>query len=124
VKEIGPVLAEAVRTWFDEPRNAELIDRLGAAGVKTTGERKVAPAGPQPLAGQTFVITGTLHAMSREDAQAQIEARGGKVTGSVSKKTHFVVVGEDAGSKLEKARTLGVPTLDEPAFLELIMWEK
>jgi DNA ligase (NAD+) len=121
VKEIGPVLAEAVRTWFDEPRNAELIDRLRAAGVKTTGERKVAPAGPQPLAGQTFVITGTLHAMSREEAQAQIESRGGKVTGSVSKKTSFVVVGEEAGSKLEKARALGVPTLDEPAFLQLIM---
>jgi DNA ligase (NAD+) len=120
VHEIGPVLAEAVRTWFDEPRNAELIDRLREAGVKTTGERKVAPVGPQPLAGQTFVITGTLHAMSREDAQAQIEARGGKVTGSVSKKTHFVVVGEDAGSKLEKARTLGVPTLDEAAFVELL----
>ena len=62
--------------------------------------------------------------MSREEAQAQIEARGGKVTGSVSKKTSYVVVGEDAGSKLEKARTLGVETLDEPAFLELIMWEK
>jgi len=98
-----------------------LIDRLGAAGVKTTGERKVAPAGPQPLAGKTFVITGTLHAMSREDAQAQIESRGGKVTGSVSKKTHFVVVGADAGSKLEKARQLGVEVLDEAAFQQLIM---
>ena len=105
MNEIGPVLAEAVRAWFDEPRNAELIDRLRAAGVKTTGERKVAPAGPQPLAGQTFVITGTLASMSREEAQAQHRiARGGKVTGSVSKKTSFVVVGEDAGSKLDKAR--------------------
>jgi DNA ligase (NAD+) len=70
------------------------------------------------------VITGTLAAMSREDAQRQIESLGGKVTGSVSKKTHFVVVGTDAGSKLEKARALGVPTLDEAAFLSLIMWGK
>jgi DNA ligase (NAD+) len=124
VREIGPVLAEAVRTWFDEPRNAELIDRLRQAGVKTIGPRKAPPAGPQPLAGQTFVITGTLHAMSRDEAQAHIEARGGKVTGSVSRKTTFVVVGEEAGSKLEKARALGVPTLDEPAFLQLIMWEQ
>ena len=71
------------------------------------GERKVAPAGPQPLAGKTFVITGTLAAMSREEAQAQIERLGGKVTGSVSKKTSYLVVGTDAGSKLEKARALG-----------------
>ena len=123
VREIGPVLAEAVRTWFDEPRNRELIDRLGAAGLKLTGERKVAPVGPQPLAGKTFVITGTLAGMSREDAQQHIERLGGKVTGSVSRKTHFVVVGTDAGSKLEKAQALGVPTLDEPAFLQLIMSE-
>jgi DNA ligase (NAD+) len=124
VREIGPVLAEAVRTWFDEPRNRELIQRLGEAGVKLSGERKVPPAGPQPLAGKAFVITGTLAAMSREEAQAQIERLGGKVTGSVSKKTSAVVVGTDAGSKLEKARALGVETLDEPAFLQLIMWEK
>ena len=91
--------------------------------MKLTGERKVAPAGPQPLAGQTFVITGTLDAMSRDEAQRRIERLGGKVTGSVSKKTHFVVVGTDAGSKLEKAQALGVATLDEPAFLKLIMSE-
>jgi DNA ligase (NAD+) len=124
VREIGPVLAEAVRTWFDEPRNRELVARLGAAGVKLSGERKVAPAGPQPLAGKTFVLTGTLAALSREDAQRHIERLGGKVTGSVSKKTHYVVVGVDAGSKLDKARALGVETLDEPAFLRLIMSEQ
>ena len=123
VHEIGPVLAEAVRTWFDEPRNRELIARLEAAGLKLTGERKVAPIGPQPLAGKTFVITGTLAALSREDAERHIERLGGKVTGSVSKKTHFVVVGTDPGSKREKAQALGVPTLDEPAFLQLIMSE-
>ncbi len=123
VREIGPVLAEAVRTWFDEPHNRELVERLRASGVTTVGERKVVPAGPQPLAGKTFVVTGTLASMSREDAQAKIEALGGKVTGSVSKKTSYLVVGADAGSKLDKARALGVAELDEAAFLGLIMSE-
>jgi DNA ligase (NAD+) len=114
------VLAEAVRTWFDEPRNRELLERLREAGVKMEGALKRAPEGPQPLAGQTFVITGTLDAMSRDEAQQRIEQLGGKVTGSVSKKTSYVVVGADAGSKLEKALALGVTTLDESAFLRLI----
>ena len=99
VREIGPVLAEAVRTWFDEPRNRELVARLREAGLKTTGERKVAPAGPQPLAGKTFVITGTLEALSREDAEARIAALGGKVTGSVSKKTSYLIVGVRPGQQ-------------------------
>ncbi|MEO8682390.1 MAG: NAD-dependent DNA ligase LigA, partial [Vicinamibacterales bacterium] len=119
--EIGPVLAASIRAWFDEQHNTDLIERFRQAGVKTVGERKVAPVGPQPLAGKAFVITGSLESMSREQAQGKIEALGGKVTGSVSKKTNFVVVGADAGSKLEKARALGVQTLDEAAFLELIM---
>ena len=123
VHEIGPVLAEAVRTWFDEPRNRELVARLREAGLKTTGQRKVAPAGPQPLTGKTFVITGTLEALSREDAEARIAALGGKVTGSVSKKTSYLIVGADPGSKLDKARALGVPELDEAALLGLIMSE-
>jgi DNA ligase (NAD+) len=124
VREIGPVLAASVRTWFDEPANRELIEGFRRAGLKLEGARKVAPAGPQPLAGKTFVLTGTLTAMSRDEAQRRLEALGGKVTGSVSKKTSYVVVGADAGSKLEKARALGVTTLDEPAFLHLIMWEQ
>ena len=119
--EVGPVMAESVRSWFDEPRNRTLVARLRDAGVQTRGERKVKPAGPQPLAGKTFVITGTLDSMSREDAQVKIEALGGKVTGSVSKKTNFLVVGAEAGSKLDKARALGVPQLDEAAFVRLIM---
>jgi DNA ligase (NAD+) len=119
--EIGPVLAASIRAWFDEQHNKDLIERFRQAGVKTVGERKVAPVGPQPLAGKAFVITGSFASMSREEAQAKIEALGGKVTGSVSKKTNFLVVGADAGSKLEKARALGVPTLDESAFLALIM---
>jgi DNA ligase (NAD+) len=124
VREVGPVLAASVRLWLDEPANRHLLERLAQAGVRMSAPRRAAPEGPQPLAGQTFVLTGTLDAMSRDEAQARIEALGGKVTGSVSKKTSYVVVGTDAGSKLEKARTLGVPTLEEPAFLRLIMFGK
>ena len=123
-REVGPVLAASVRSWFDEPANRQLIEDFRAAGVTLQGERKQAPVGPQPLAGKTFVITGTLAAMSRDEAQSRLEALGGKVTGNVSKKTNYVVVGTDAGSKLEKARALGVPTLDEAAFLSLIMSEQ
>jgi len=122
VHEVGPVLAASVRSWLDEPSNGQLLERLAAAGVRNEAPRRARPEGPQPLDGQTFVITGTLDAMSRDEAARQIEALGGKVTGSVSKKTKYVVVGHDAGSKLEKARELGVTTLDEPAFLALIMW--
>lgn len=121
VREIGPVLAAAVRTWFDRPQNRELVARLGDAGVRTVGERRAAPQGPQPLAGKAFVITGTLAGLSREDAEARITALGGKVTGSVSKKTSYLVVGADPGSKLDKARALGVPELDEAGFLAIIM---
>ncbi len=122
VREIGPVLAEAVRTWFDEPRNLELISRLHAAGLTMKGERKVAPAGPQPLAGKTYVITGELSGMSREEAAARLQALGAKVTGSVSKKTTTLIVGTEPGaSKLEKAAALGVGTVDEAGFLALIM---
>ena len=119
--DIGPVVAEAITQWFNEPRNRELVDALRRAGVKTVGERKVAPVGPQPLAGKTVVITGTLESMSREEATRKVEALGATVASSVSKKTSFVIVGGDAGSKLEKARALGVETLDEAAFLRLIM---
>jgi DNA ligase (NAD+) len=120
VREIGPVLAASVRTWFDEPANRALIEAFRGAGLTLRGERKSVPVGPQPLAGKNFVITGTLETMSREDAQRAIERLGGKVTGSVSKKTSYLVVGADAGSKLEKARSLGVATLDEPALVDLI----
>ena len=121
VREIGPVLAEAVRTWFDEPRNHELIDRLHAAGLKMAGERRVAPAGPQPLAGKTYVITGELAGMSREEAAARLQALGAKVTGSVSKKTTALIVGTEPGaSKLEKATALGIATLDDAAFMALL----
>jgi DNA ligase (NAD+) len=120
--EIGPVLAESVRGWLDEPRNQQLIQRLQAAGVRTEvppEERRKREA-PGPLSGKTYVITGTLSSMTREQAGAAIERLGGRVSGSVSRKTTGVVVGTDAGSKADKARDLGVPMLDETAFQTLI----
>lgn len=121
VREVGPVVAQSIREWFDEPSNRALVGRLAGAGVRTSGPTRRAPTRPQPLAGQRFVITGTLGSISREDAAARIEALGGKVTGSVSKKTSYLVVGAEAGSKLDKATAFGIPMLDEAAFLGLIM---
>jgi DNA ligase (NAD+) len=120
--EIGPVLAESVRSWFDEPRNRQLIDRLRDAGVnmEVPLEQRIAAEIPGTLTGRTYVITGTLQSMSREDATSALERLGAKVTNSVSKRTTGVVVGTEPGSKAEKAQTLGVPVLDEAAFLELI----
>jgi DNA ligase (NAD+) len=120
--EVGPVLAESVRSWFDEPRNQLLLERLRAAGVRmeVPPEQRTSRLIEGPLSGRTYVLTGTLSRMTREDATAAIERLGGKVAGSVSRKTAGVVVGEDAGSKADKARELGVPTLDEAAFLALI----
>ena len=120
--EVGPVLAESVRSWFDEPRNRQLIDRLRAAGInmEVPLEQRMATEVPGPLTGRTYVITGTLQSMSREQATAALERLGAKVTNSVSKKTTGVIVGAEAGSKAEKAQTLGVPMLDEDAFMELI----
>jgi DNA ligase (NAD+) len=124
VREIGPVLAASVRAFFDQPANRDLIEGFRKAGVKLIGEPKRAPVGPQPLAGQTYVITGELTGLSREDAQAKLEALGAKVTGSVSKKTTALIIGADPGaSKSEKAQALGIPTLDEKGFRELIMIE-
>jgi DNA ligase (NAD+) len=120
VDEIGPVVAASVREYFDEPGNRELLARLKAAGVRTGGGEAPRPEGARPLAGKTFVLTGTLAGLSREDAKAAIEALGGRVTGSVSGKTNFVVAGEEPGSKLDKAQELGVAILDEQAFLALI----
>jgi len=120
--EIGPVLAESVRMWFDEPGNAQLVARLGAAGVRleaTDAERARATAAG-PLTGKTYVLTGTLASMTREEAEAAIARLGGKVAGSVSKKTTAVVVGAEPGSKADKARTLGIPVLDEDAFRKLV----
>ena len=120
--EIGPVLADSVRGFADEPRNQQLVTKLQQAGVNMESrapEPTVEPTGK--LSGKTVVLTGTLKSMSREEATAALVQLGAKVAGSVSKKTSFVVVGEDAGSKREKAQKLGVETIDEEAFRALIM---
>ena len=123
VPDIGPVVARSVRTFFDDEHNRELIARLRAAGVNMRDETSNAPASGRSLAGLTFVLTGTLASMTRDAAQAEIERRGGRVTSSVSKKTSYVVAGTEAGSKLDKALALGVPTLDEDAFVRLLHGE-
>ena len=121
VPEIGPVVAASVRAFADEPRNRQLIVRLAKAGVNMISRAPEPSHDPGPLAGKVFVLTGTLAAMSREEATEALERLGARVAGSVSKKTSYVVAGSDAGSKLEKARQLGVETLDEDAFLKLII---
>ena len=122
VPDVGPVVAASVRTFADEPHNRALVAKLAAAGVNmATRQPEPGVAAPGPLAGKTFVLTGTLETMSREDAAAAIERHGGKVSSAVSRKTSYLVVGADAGSKLEKARGLGVTTLSEDEFKALIM---
>ncbi len=117
-EEVGPKVARSIVDFFREPRNRELVDRLRTAGLRFGHEVKKKEAGR--LAGKTFVLTGTLAGMTREDAKARIEAAGGKVSGSVSKATTYVVAGEKAGSKLDKAQALGVPVIDEAALLKLL----
>jgi DNA ligase (NAD+) len=122
VPEVGPVVAASVRAFADEPHNQALIRKLAAAGVNmATHLPPVSVAAEGVLAGKVFVITGTLPTMTREQAEAAIEEHGGKVSGSVSRKTSYVLVGADAGSKLEKARQLGVQELTEEDFRKLIM---
>ena len=113
---IGPKIAQSVREFLQTPQNIEVLHRLGQAGVVLTQERAVAEDAPQPLAGLTFVLTGTLENFTRKNAGDALKALGAKVTGSVSKKTSYVVAGAAAGSKLTKAEQLGVPVLDEAAL--------
>jgi len=118
--DVGPVVAESIAAFFREPHNREGVEQLRAAGVRW---EEGAPAGRDtagPLAGKIVVLTGTLATMSRDEAKERIEAAGGKVTGSVSRKTDYVVAGADAGSKLDKAKELGVAVLDENGLLELL----
>ena len=121
VADVGPVVARSIRTFFDQPHNLEVVGQLVAAGIgwspsDSTGDG----SSPRPLAGRTLVLTGTLPTLTREEATALIEAAGGKVSGSVSRKTHAVVAGEEAGSKLDKARELGVTVLDEQGLRQLL----
>jgi DNA ligase (NAD+) len=121
VADVGPVVASSLRTFFDQAHNREVVEQLRAAGVSwEEGAGAVADVVPKPLAGKTFVLTGTLPNLSRDEAKDRIEAAGGKVSGSVSKKTDFVVAGDEAGSKLDKARQLGIEVLDEAALLGVL----
>jgi DNA ligase (NAD+) len=116
VDEVGPRIAESIAEFFSIPANRKLVDRLREAKLTLSGEKK--QRGTR-LAGKTFVLTGTLPRFTRDEAKKMIEDAGGKVTGSVSKKTDYVVAGSDAGSKLDKARELGVAVIDEKQMEEL-----
>ena len=120
VNDVGPVVAESIRHFFDQPHHREVVEQLRAAGVHWPDEVGLASDAPRPLLGQVLVLTGTLPTLSRDEAKALIEAAGGKVTGSVSKKTNYVVAGEEAGSKLDKARELGITVLDEAGLQALL----
>ncbi|NTV54504.1 MAG: NAD-dependent DNA ligase LigA, partial [Syntrophaceae bacterium] len=114
---IGPTIAESIYKFFHEPHNLKILRKLEQAGVRPVVEKH---ATSTALAGKTFVFTGSLKGLSREKAKEIVESLGGTATSSVSKKTHYVVAGEDPGSKYEKAKTLGVAILDEEGFLKLI----
>jgi DNA ligase (NAD+) len=118
VDGVGPVIADAVIDWFTVEWHAAIVDKWAAAGVAMLDE--VDASIPRTLEGLTIVVTGSLQDFSRDQAKEAILARGGKAAGSVSKKTDFVVVGESAGSKAEKAEQLGVPILDEAQFVRLL----
>ena len=119
VDDVGPIVADSIHTFFQQPHNREVVEQLRACGVAWE-EGEPASVAPRPLAGKTFVITGTLPTLSRDQARDLIEAAGGKVTGSVSKKTSYVVAGVEAGSKLARAQELGVAVLDETGLLALL----
>ena len=119
VDDVGPVVAQSIHTFFGQPHNREVVEQLRACGL-TWQEGEPAERAPQPLAGKTFVLTGTFPTLSRDQARDLLEAAGAKVAGSVSKKTDYVVAGAEAGSKLEKAQALGVAVLDEAGMLDLL----
>jgi DNA ligase (NAD+) len=118
VHEIGPRVAESIREFFDAGKNRELIEQLRKTGLQFEQQQKRASGGK--LEGKTFVLTGTLPNLTRDEAAAKIEAAGGKVSGSVSKKTDYVVAGEKAGSKLDKARKLEVAVIGESELLRIV----
>jgi DNA ligase (NAD+) len=118
--EVGPIVAASIHDYFQDPDNQALIDDLAAVGVSPVPLEPVeAKGGKLPFAGKTFVLTGTLPKRSRTEAEKLIKERGGKISGSVSKVTSYVLAGEEAGSKLEKAKQLGIPVVDEPEFERL-----
>ena len=119
VSDVGPVVAASIRRFFAEPHNREVVEALRAAGVRWTEGRPAKPVAGA-LAGRTFVLTGTLPHWTREQARERIESAGGKVAGSVSRKTDYVVAGAEAGSKLDRAREIGVAILDEDQLKTLL----
>jgi DNA ligase (NAD+) len=120
VPDVGPIVADSVQAFFREPHNREVIEGLRAAGIAWEEGEGAAREAPRPLSGKTFVITGTLPTLTRDEARERLEAAGAKVAGSVSKKTDFVVAGTEAGSKLAKAQELGVEVIDEEGLLALL----
>lgn len=120
VNDVGPIVAQSIHTFFAQPHNREVVEQLRACGIAWPEDDGTADKAPKPLLGLTFVLTGTMPTLSRDEAKDLIEAAGGKVSGSVSKKTHYVVAGAEAGSKLEKAQELGTTILDEAGLLELL----
>ncbi|HEX8176897.1 MAG TPA: NAD-dependent DNA ligase LigA [Pyrinomonadaceae bacterium] len=120
IHEIGLTVAESVHDWFNDEGNLELCERLRQAGVKTEMEEMTGGGASEAFAGKQFVLTGRLETLTRDEARALIEARGGRVTSTVSKKTDYVVAGEEAGSKLDKAQSLGLRIIDEAQLMELI----
>jgi DNA ligase (NAD+) len=120
VNDVGPVVAQSIHTFFQQPHNREVVEQLRAAGIRWDEHDGLARPNALPLAGLTVVLTGTLPTLTRDQAKAMLEAAGAKVAGSVSKKTSYVVAGEEAGSKLDKARELGVPVLDEGGLRALL----
>jgi len=120
VHEIGLTMAQSIHDWFDDPGNKELCKRLSSAGVRTVAEKQKQGQTDERFAGKQFVLTGTLPSLTRDEARALIEGRGGRVTSSVSKKTAFVVSGAEPGSKLDKANQLGVRVIDEAAFKKML----
>ncbi len=120
VNDVGPVVAQSIRTFFEQAHNREVVEQLRAAGIGWEEGQGTGDGRPRPLLGRTLVLTGTLPTLSRDEAKDLIEAAGGKVTGSVSKKTDYVIAGAEAGSKLEKAQALGVEVLDEQGLQALL----
>ena len=119
VSDVGPIVAKSLRTFFDQPHNREVVEQLRACGL-TWAEGEPVAVEPKPLTGKNFVITGTLPSLSRDEAKDLLEASGAKVTGSVSKKTDYLLAGSDAGSKLDKARELAVAVIDESTLLAML----
>jgi DNA ligase (NAD+) len=118
VTEVGPKVADSIHQFFAEKRNRDLIENLRNAKLQFTAPKVRKKQGP--LSGKTFVLTGSLPTLTREEAKERIERAGGKVSGSVSSKTHYVVAGEEAGSKLDKAKALDIPVLDESELLAIL----